>query len=337
MVDFVSKKMFEHNELERLLNGNPISLIENNHKNHIQFMSNVIRYKQADLFVHTLPWVYKAYSSKGVNFDYFKLELIYWIEAINTYCDEGAKKPLVAIYELMLKWHEQLIVLSETVTNEIVVDWTANHQKLLDMMLNGNYKEIMKYSKVLLEDIGSISDYYIHYLQPVMYKIGKLWEENEISVAHEHLATSTTSRLMASLYPEFVMSDQNKGKVVIASTSFEEHQIGIRMVADLLEKNGWDVDFLGANIPVEEVMRLISEQDPFIVAFSLTMSYHLENLVKLIDLIRLSKPKTKIMVGGYAINNEVELQHLIDADAFPINAAASVEIANKWWEDFNED
>ena len=37
-------------------------------------------------------------------------------------------------------------------------------------------------------------------VEPVMYRVGELWEEGSASVSQEHVATAVVSRAMASAY-----------------------------------------------------------------------------------------------------------------------------------------
>ncbi len=109
------------------------------------------------------------------------------------------------------------------------------------------------------------------------------------------------------------------------------------MVADILEDGGWDVRYLGADIPETELLKLIDEVKPAFIALSITMAFNVEKVVSIIKAIRSSEQNNnlKIMVGGIVINEEAELKHLLNADAYPYNAQESLEIANKWWDENN--
>ncbi len=86
LLEEVNKEMHKLDNIHALIGNNPLSMMENNHKNHIEFMNSIIKYKQKELFIHTLPWVYKAYGSNGFDYDYFKFELREWIEANQNTC-----------------------------------------------------------------------------------------------------------------------------------------------------------------------------------------------------------------------------------------------------------
>lgn len=75
LLKFVNHKLENRTDILRLIGNNPLSMMENNHKNHMDFMSSVLEYHQYKVLSDTLPWVYHTYLSKGFDADYFQLEL----------------------------------------------------------------------------------------------------------------------------------------------------------------------------------------------------------------------------------------------------------------------
>jgi len=86
----------------------------------------------------------------------------------------------------------------------------------------------------------SIKDIYIHIFEPVLKEVGRLWQIHKITVAQEHYCTASTQLIMAQLYPFFFSSSNKHGfSLVAACVNQELHEVGIRMVADILEMDGW--------------------------------------------------------------------------------------------------
>ena len=52
---------------------------------------------------------------------------------------------------------------------------------------------------------------YLDVFQPALREIGRLWQENEITVAEEHLATAITEIAMARLYGALLMTSPRPG------------------------------------------------------------------------------------------------------------------------------
>lgn len=323
--------------IRQLLGGNSMNIMQVNHENHINFMLNVIKYKQSELLVHTLPWVYKTYCSKGLQPAYFEYELKQWQAAIESCIGGHDKKVLLKIYDLMLAWHPEMVKLSQTPGPHLYgspLAWTDMHEALLNDLLKGNHKGVMQVAQGFINQEFSVIDFYLNYLQPVMYKIGEYWADDKISVGHEHLATSTIARVMSTLYPAYILGETSKGLAIVTAGLNEYHQIGARMVADALEADGWDIRYLGADIALAGLIALVEELKPDFVALSMTMAYHVDDLVKTVAVLKekFGHDGLKVMVGGIAINAEPSLQEIIKADAYPVNAKESVTLGRLWFE-----
>jgi len=92
-----------------------------------------------------------------------------------------------------------------------------------------------------------------------LHEIGSLWEENRITAADEHLATAVIQSVLTHLYPDLPIGPRDRGVAVIMGVAGELHQVGAHMVADLLETDGWDVRFLGTNVPAPAVAHTLEE------------------------------------------------------------------------------
>jgi MerR family transcriptional regulator, light-induced transcriptional regulator len=153
----------------------------------------------------------------------------------------------------------------------------------------------------LLEKGMATETLYTDVFQRALYRIGELWEQNKISVATEHLATAVTEHLLSVVYPRILANRAPNGKrVVISCTVNEYHQVGARMVADIMESMGWDVWFLGANTPVNDLLALIQEKQPDVLGLSVSIYFNMTSLVRTVDMVRSHYPGLDIVVGGQA-------------------------------------
>ncbi|MBV5326804.1 MAG: cobalamin-dependent protein, partial [Chlorobium sp.] len=110
--------------------------------------------------------------------------------------------------------------------------------------------------------------------QKSMYRVGELWEINEISVAREHLATTITESMLSITYPHLFTGLQSAKKAIISCTANEYHQLGGKMVADIFELHGWDTHFLGVNTPINELLACIDEIKPDLIGLSLAVYFN---------------------------------------------------------------
>ena len=95
----------------------------------------------------------------------------------------------------------------------------------------------------------SVPDLYVGVIQTAQHRIGELWQANRLTVAHEHVATAISQLVMALAYPVLPRQPRNGKPALVACVDDELHDLGARMVADFFEMAGFDVRYLGANLP----------------------------------------------------------------------------------------
>jgi methanogenic corrinoid protein MtbC1 len=175
----------------------------------------------------------------------------------------------------------------------------------------------------------SIRDLYTSVFQPAQYEVGRLWLLNKVSVAEEHFCTAATQAIMAELYPQIISSRRIGKTMVAACIGSELHEIGVRMVADFFEMEGWDTYYLGAGVGYSQVVSAIQTHAPQLVALSATMTYHVPAVREIITAIRinLSNRVPPIMVGGLPFNNNTDLWSDVGADLWARNATDAVQMA----------
>ncbi len=158
---------------------------------------------------------------------------------------------------------------------------------------------------------------YLNVLQPALREIGRLWQENEISVADEHLATAISQSAMARLFDGVAAATEDRRRSLIgACADVERHEIGLRMICDLLELQGWTTAYLGGSVPIESLVSMVRAKRPDVVALSVALAPHLPRLRAMIHALRegLGDECPLILVGGRALMDRPELAVALGAD-----------------------
>jgi MerR family transcriptional regulator, light-induced transcriptional regulator len=174
------------------------------------------------------------------------------------------------------------------------------YNQYFNSLVSGNKRGCAAVLETLVKENTPVEMIYTQLFQRSLYQIGEYWEMNKISVATEHMATAITENLMISMQPQLFSTERTGKKAVIACVANEHHQVGAKMVADIFELNGWDGYFIGANTPVDELIRFVSEKKPDVLGLSLSIFYNLPTLKSNIALIRQRLPNLPIIVGGQA-------------------------------------
>lgn len=172
---------------------------------------------------------------------------------------------------------------------------------------------------------------YQHILVPAQRMLGTMWASGELSIANEHQATQITLEEMARLR-QLLQPLAPIGKtVVVSALQGDPHSLGGRMVSDFLYMDGWDVHFLGADLPTAELVQFIKNKPVELIGISVTLEEMVPVVRKAISEIRSAFPidKVKIMVGGFALCgiDQLKLSDRLGADAIVTDSSKVSEVA----------
>ena len=160
-----------------------------------------------------------------------------------------------------------------------------------------------------------------------LVEIGRCWEVGSISVADEHVATAIVQSVLASLYPSFPWAPAGP-KGVVACATGERHELGARMAADLLACDGWDVIFVGADVPQDALVELVMREQPCFVGMSASLPERLPRLHETLEQLRGVVPAAKLVVGGRVVQGIDSRSD--DVDLVARSASAAVESIRRW-------
>ena len=336
MIDDVNRDLGNRPDVQALIGPNPLQMMEMNHQHHAQFMLTVFRLKSYDLLARTVPWVYRAYHSRGFSYDYFPVELQSWEKTINDNIAEGDAQQIIAVYDWMISHHEAMIKLSvsgDTLGFSLPAETNEMQQIFTALLLHGDHRGCLKLVEQSVRTTEDLRYFYEHIAKYALYTVGLLWERNEVTVADEHLATAIIGRIASYLYSRFVGTPQTKGTAIVSAAPNEYHEVGARMVADILEIDGWDVTYLGANTPLEELVKLLKQKKPFMLALSVATAFNLEKAQMVIKTIKSDRDLTamRILVGGLAFSSVPRLWQEFGADGYAANLADVTAQCDAWW------
>ncbi|MET8116372.1 cobalamin B12-binding domain-containing protein [Streptomyces prasinus] len=163
---------------------------------------------------------------------------------------------------------------------------------------------------VLLDVIGA-----------VQHRVGLEWAANRMSVAEEHVATAINDRVIATLSPHRPAA--GRGRVTIACVDQEWHSLPARLVAETLRLRGWEVDYLGAQVPTAHLIGHVHRTAPAAVCLSSSLPTRLPMAHTAITACQAAG--TPVMVGGLAFGADGRYARLLGADAWAPEARAAAD------------
>ena len=177
-----------------------------------------------------------------------------------------------------------------------------------------------------LDQGHGLVDVEMHLIQPALYAIGKKWQNNQVTVAQEHLATAIAQSLMSQALATCEAPPPNGRSVVLACVEGNNHSVGLQMVTDAFQLGGWEVQYLGANVPTSALVTHVGHYRPNLLALSVSFPQQLrvvkDILARLMQLY--GAARVPVIVGGLAINQFDRLAGQLGADAWSPDAHAAV-------------
>lgn len=82
LITKMNSLMIERVDIESLVGENNINMMKDNHSNHVRFIASILKNPNAEVFVDTVLWVFRAYRSHGFVTNYWAAQLNTWIEVI---------------------------------------------------------------------------------------------------------------------------------------------------------------------------------------------------------------------------------------------------------------
>lgn len=101
-------------------------------------------------------------------------------------------------------------------------------------------------------------------LQRGMAQLGQGWHQGKVSVQQEHFASALAMRRLESLISA-TPKPTRTGRILTACPPLEQHTFGPLMVSLLLRRRGWEVIYLGANVPIARLEGTIEATKPLLV------------------------------------------------------------------------
>lgn len=283
-------------------------------ENHIQFLEQAISNESILLFTEYIAWLNSVHSSLGMTTN----TLIRLLVSMKLVVNESVLHKGTIYLDSALRLLNSGNIVSTS--SSICFTQTPESKKYLSLTLNKQKNEAKDFIIELIENGKDIKSIYTEIFQASQYELGRLWELNEISVAQEHYCTAVTNSIISIVAAQSNYIKKNGLKAITTCVGSEQHAMGIRIINDFLEFDGWETYYMGANVPSKAILSAIQEIEPDFIALSVTLTPHIKQLKEIISDIKSNIPSLKIIVGGYPFLRDKVLWQKVGADGFALNA-----------------
>ena len=137
-------------------------------------------------------------------------------------------------------------------------------------------------------------------VQPLMERIGRMWQEGSLRPADEHMATAVVRTFIGSLRAGF-RAPAEAPRVVAATPAGQLHELGALLASLAAASEGWNSTFLGPDLPVEEIAGAAARTQARAVLLSIVYPGDDPRLGgELVRLRRLLGGEVALLAGGRA-------------------------------------
>lgn len=145
-------------------------------------------------------------------------------------------------------------------------------------------------------------------LMPALAKIGQGWYEGKYTVQQEHFASALAMRRLEALLAA-TPAPTRPERIIIGCPPDEEHTLGPLLLSLLLRRRGWDVIYLGANVPLLHLETTVTTTKPQLIVLSaqrLPTAAALQEMAFLVE-----RQNIALAFGGQIFNNSPALRKRI--------------------------
>ena len=136
-------------------------------------------------------------------------------------------------------------------------------------------------------------------LLPVLRQVGELWEANECGVGEEHFASAFIREKLAGIIEDLDTGAARGPEAVCAGVPGELHECGLMAAAIHLATRGWRVVYLGPDVPLQEIGRILHQRRPALFCTSIVNAMGVADFRALMHSLRDAAPEeTEVVVGG---------------------------------------
>jgi DNA-binding transcriptional MerR regulator len=148
----------------------------------------------------------------------------------------------------------------------------------------------------------------IDLIQRGLAQIGDSWYRGKITVQQEHFASALALRRMEALLTS-TPAPTRPGRIIVACPPEEEHTFVPLMLSLLLRRRGWDVVYLGANVPLRSLESTLSAVRPSLVVLTAQQLYTAASLLEMAEV--LFHERVPVAFGGLIFTQAPDLHQTI--------------------------
>lgn len=130
----------------------------------------------------------------------------------------------------------------------------------------GRCEELLKRALIAMEPLEYVRDV----LFPTLQRVGQLWHDGKLGIAHEHMFSACVKRIILSMINNMQSSFSDiTPRIIFATLSGENHEFGILLSSLLAASQRCNCFYIGADLPWQELLIASEKIQPAIITLSI--------------------------------------------------------------------
>jgi methanogenic corrinoid protein MtbC1 len=173
-------------------------------------------------------------------------------------------------------------------------------------------------------------------LAPAARLLGQMWDEDSCDFTTVTLGIYRLNQIMKetqAMAAQVLLPDGFEHRILLLPAPGEQHDFGIKMVADAFRADGWCVRSTPA-VSRKQLLGMVREEWFDVIGLSVSTERWLKGLPACIRAVRTAScnPRSFVMLGGYAIIGHAERSRFLGADSIAEDAEKALQQANNYME-----
>ncbi len=151
---------------------------------------------------------------------------------------------------------------------------------------------------------------FVRILSPTLIAIGEAWFRGEIRITTEHYASNFLRAKLMSLLQAYP-TRRNAPYIQLGCAPTEQHEIGSLMMSVLLRSEGYRIEYLGPDLPIEDLVDYASYEFPDLIVLTASTELSAFEMRRLKEKLDQIDPAPLLAYAGGAFDNNPKVREMV--------------------------
>jgi methanogenic corrinoid protein MtbC1 len=198
---------------------------------------------------------------------------------------------------------------------------------LYDALINHDEDKASDIMKELHASFDLIT-IFVRILSPTLIAIGEAWYRGEIRITTEHYASNFLRAKLMSLLQAYP-TRRNAPYVQLGCAPTEQHELGSLMMAVLLRSQGFRVEYLGPDLPIDDLVDYASYEFPDMIIMTASTELAAFEMRRLKEKLDQLDPAPQLAYAGSVFDHDMKVRDMVPGLYLGDNFEQGIELVRE--------